>query len=109
MAEGDIWRGVLAGVSRFARDVNDVSHQDVTEGDQQAIYKQAMKYAERIEQWHPRAQRLFVEILTIGELSRTVRKRRDREEPDLNDDEVIKFIGDLDIMFNSWKRTDFPN
>jgi hypothetical protein len=108
MSERDIWPGVLAGVARFALDVESAWPDIVTEADRREIFSRAVDHVKGIE-WHPRAERLFAEILTIGELSRRVARRRfNREEPDLKDDEILRFIGDLDAILNSLKRTNFP-
>ena len=110
MAREHVWQGVVVGIARFAREVDS---QDIQEKFKKLInnnYTEIMvnniwKLVEpnqsqnvpEANRWHPRGQRLFAEMFTVGEMSREL-----LGEDSLSDEKVQGFVRGMPDWLNSF-------
>jgi hypothetical protein len=106
MAREAIWQGVLAGVARFARDVENPKHA-ITPETIDFSAKQVERISNAIERreqerdaLHSRGQRLFAEVTTVGILARQY-----LGEESLRDEEIYNFVVQAEIWWNSFFHT----
>lgn len=106
MAREHVWQGVIAGIARFAREVdqqeqiNQFINYEYTENMVKRVWRCVEFYQSQVpdeNRWHPRGQRLFAEMFTIGEMSRQL-----MGEGNLSDEEVDGFARGMSIWVNSF-------
>jgi hypothetical protein len=105
MAQEHVWQGVVAGIARFAREVDrqEEIRQFVDSGYTENMVNTICRFVEEVPEenrWHPRGQRLFAEIYTIGEMSRQL-----MGEGSLSDEEIHGFVRGMPIWVNSFFHT----
>jgi hypothetical protein len=110
MALEHVWQGVVAGIARFAREVDrqkeirEFIDKDYTENMVNNIWKFVEpKQSQKVpaeDRWHSRGQTLFAEIYTIGEMSRHLMK-----EKRLSDEEIDSFVRGMPVWVNSFFHT----
>ena len=102
--ETDVLAGVSAGVARFLREVDQKSPLPGSIGDvQRQVFELAVRMMKDKPQWPPRGIQFFVEILTTGVLSRWR-----FEEPPLSDEQIFRFIGEIELFENCWFHLKLP-
>ncbi len=110
MAREHVWQGVVAGIARFAREVDRQEEimqfvdNTYTEHMVNNIWKfvepQQRQEVPEEHRWHSRGQRLFSEIYTIGEMSRHL-----MGEDSLSDEEIDSFVRSWPVWVNSFVHT----
>jgi hypothetical protein len=110
MAREHVWQGVVAGIARFAREVDRQEEimQFIDKGYTEYMVNNIWKFVEPKQsqevpeehRWHSRGQSLFAEIYTIGEMSRHLMK-----EGSLSGEEIDSFVSGMPVWVNSFFHT----
>jgi hypothetical protein len=106
MAREHVQQGVVAGIARFAREIDRQEEiRNFIDNRFEATVEYVWKFVEpkqresvsQEERWHPRGQRLFAEMFTIGDMARELLKERR-----LNDEQIEDFANNMPIWLNSF-------